>query len=306
MNKKLWRQQQEFPYRRYFITHDIIEDVIVLLMVKFDSIKKKLMVLSLVPFIVMSAIVIGVLVFNNTIIRQHKEILEHLYFYHMLSASFKEVDSSLSGVLPDPSSTIQMEIDLERLDDLIVSLDPYITASRGTSSWASVKGLGNMFLTYREHNEVIRELLQQGSSYYDEFSYTRTVAGFINKRIDTLVSEYLRESRGLYDHIRNSSENLRTILSGTFILFLFGLLFFIIRFGYSISQPIKNLSDKVKRVANGEMDLPDEVVETQDEIAVLAQSFNEMVRKIRLLINRIVEQSELEKKIKRRGDAESQ
>ena len=266
--------------------------------IKIDSLKKKLLILSLIPIIVMSVMVIGVLVFNSILIARHKEILDQMYFYRNLSTAFEELDSNFSIILPNTYNEERVHAWLEELDKLSNSLEPYIIAARGTRSWSSIRGLGNMLSTYREQTQHFCELLKRNESYYEEFRYARTVGEFILKRIDSVLSDHVHESSGLYNRLQRYSENFRIMLIVTFSCFFFGLLWFVLRLSESISNPIKSLSKKARRMAQGELDLPEEVVHTNDEVATLAESFNEMVHKIRLLIQKIVAQTELEKRLK--------
>lgn len=73
-------------------------------------------------------------------------------------------------------------------------------------------------------------------------------------------------------------EAIYTIATVVVIVVLIGTLA-ILRVSINISNPIKQISDYAKQIGKG-MDVPDVVIETDDEIAMLGNSFNEMKKEI--------------------------
>lgn len=265
---------------------------------KANTIKKKLLITSIIPFLIMSGIVIGVMVYNNYIVKGQKEILDNLYFYKNLSVAFNTLDNELNAVFPTMVEVHNKDTSLTAILELSRQLETYIDRALYSPSWSRIKGLGNMLETYKSSAEKIFNLITLKEPYYEELRYNRNVSKFIKERIELIVSIYLMESSTLYEKISDLSEKLRMALLVVFLMLIWILLLFIYKFAESISNPIISLSDKAKRVAAGEMDVSKVVVRSHDEIAVLASSFNEMVEKIRLLIQKILDQSQLESKLK--------
>ena len=73
-------------------------------------------------------------------------------------------------------------------------------------------------------------------------------------------------------------EAIITIVTVVVIVILIGTLA-ILRISVNISNPIKQISDYAKQIGKG-IDVPDVIIETNDEVALLGNSFNEMKREI--------------------------
>jgi two-component system, sensor histidine kinase YesM len=263
-----------------------------------NTIKRRLFILSLIPLLITSSIVIGIMLYNNNILRSQKEILDNLYFYQNLLLSFSAIDDDLDDLISRAGDIQGMDLSLAQVEELGTELQSFVDAALPTSSWSMIKGLSSMLETYMTNTENIFLLIENRDSYYNELKYNRDVSNFIRTRIDLIVSIYLHESSDLYLKISDLNEKIQLLLVLICPILIGILLLFIVKFSQSISDPIISLARNAEKVAGGEMEVTPVRITSNDEIAVLSNSFNEMVGKIRVLITELINQSELERKLK--------
>ena len=156
------------------------------------------------------------------------------------------------------------------VDDLLKETDNAITAKRGRIS----------------------------SEYIAHFSRSNEVSDFIKFYINNLLNDKLQSGSIRYEAITKNMTfvsylNLFIIIASvTFNIFL------AILFTYRLTRPIINLSHSAERISAGDFDIEPVMIETDDEISVLANAFNKMVVNIRSYINEIKNQVEVESRLK--------
>jgi sensor histidine kinase YesM len=254
---------------------------------------------SAIPIVVMALMVAIVLVYNNYIAEEHEKILDNLYFLKEVSVNFNDFNSDLEIYLAQTYvEDKDKSVDLNRIKTISDKVNTYAREIYYSKDWAKVKGLAGMLETYKSNTNSILEKMQKEEPYYIALTYNRDVAVYINTRLDTIVSSYLRDSSILFEQINRSSENLRLIIIISICLLSIMLLYFVYRFSKNVSRPIIQLSKNAEAVAGGTLDVTPVMVKSKDEVYVLAKSFNEMVMEIKQLIKKIVDQSELEHRLK--------
>ncbi len=166
---------------------------------------------------------------------------------------FKENIATLSLLHPEDKS---------KLDELSSSFDAFYVKGK----WMA--------------NEYISGGPLQGNDAMDEFD---SFAEDIGARLNNLVSDLQNEAESSIQNAIDES-NATLVMSVLFVLVSM-ILSVIIAFvlAAKISKPVITLSDAAQKVAEGETDVTVEV-NSNDEIAVLATSFNTMVEKIGMQI----------------------
>jgi len=156
------------------------------------------------------------------------------------------------------------------IDDLLKETDRAVTAKRGRIS----------------------------SEYITHFTRSNEVSEFIKFYINNLLNDKLQSGSYRYESITKNMTfvsylNLLIIIASvTFNIFL------AILFTYRLTRPIINLSHSAERISAGDFDIEPVMIETDDEISVLAKAFNKMVVNIRSYIDEIKNQVEVESRLK--------
>ncbi|WP_075589748.1 methyl-accepting chemotaxis protein [Labilibacter marinus] len=121
------------------------------------------------------------------------------------------------------------------------------------------------------------------SKYYEPFNLVVGTGNYIDE-IQTIVKSKEQENKAAMRRILYSF-----LISVILILVVATLISFVI--GKKISNPIIEVVEKVKLVAEGDLDVSINVV-SKDEIGVLSQSMNSMIEKFRTVISEIIVGSE--------------
>ncbi|MDP4086459.1 MAG: histidine kinase [Bacillota bacterium] len=137
--------------------------------------------------------------------------------------------------------------------------------------------------------------INQYSNHYNE---VLKIADFLQESTLALLNNKLTDYQKFYNQME--SENYYYKLMSLFLLaaafFLSTLLAFWISGG--ITKPISMLSEAAKQISKGNLSGNDIKVKTNDELRLLAATFNQMRRNLRRLVKEIKHKSELDKLLK--------
>jgi len=135
------------------------------------------------------------------------------------------------------------------------------------------------------------------SVYISHFTRSNEVSEFIKFYINNLLNVKLQSGSQRYEVITKNMTfvsylNLLIIIASV-IFNIFLALFFT----YRLTRPIINLFHSAERISTGDFDIEPVLIETDDEISVLAKAFNKMVVNIRSYIDEIKKQVEVENRL---------
>lgn len=161
--------------------------------------------------------------------------------------------------------------------------------------------LYNMVETFDERSNIIVAEYKEGKPkiYIDQSTAELfKLNGYIQDEIKELLSWKLGNIQEYYKNFNGKiqyGENLIYIIFGlTTILCIF----FAYRFSRKLSVPIHQLVMNLQKVGKGELNIDKLEYESNDEISILFDSFNNMKIQIKNLIEKITEKANLETKIK--------
>lgn len=135
--------------------------------------------------------------------------------------------------------------------------------------------------------------------YYTVYVQAAKIKGYVDGYISQLLSTRLSEGSRDYQLLLHRAMTVR-LLSFLAILVLGVLsMVFGVLFTNYVSRPVRRLADLSSRIASGDLDVGDMEVDSNDEIGVLAASFNAMSRSIRERVNDLREKAVLQKRLHR-------
>lgn len=185
-------------------------------------------------------------------------------------------------------------ISLNKISEIAESIDFY-----NCTSWI-MDNLGNVYSSQKPNNISYKDLENIGEIIRIS---PNTVVGSYNikkkKKIDKVIFfSSIPNTNGwsLCSMVSSKelSKDIDSLIYSVFIIWLIMLVVSIILctiFSKSISNPINNLTQSIKGVEDGDLEVFCEVnINSNDEISVLSRSFNSMVKEIKVLMNRIYEE----------------
>jgi two-component system, sensor histidine kinase YesM len=272
---------------------------------KVNSIKKKLFLYSVVMITLLSSVSIYSIIYTSNVAKNYNDLFGSFYDFHKTSEEFTEIDDTLVAVL---SLTLDRgEIDTQKIkNDLTVLIDDSKKLEdqyKSLKSWVGVKGLIGLLESYGEIAVNVIEIYETkdgvlSQEYFDNAKELRTLKGYIDRRFSEIMGEDINQSTIIYDNIKIQITTSRLVMMFIFVAILFLNFLLLFYFANRISSPIASLSRRTERIANGDLDVTDIAVITDDDLGVLAISFNKMSNNIKNLVTQITEKADIEVRLK--------
>jgi len=122
--------------------------------------------------------------------------------------------------------------------------------------------------------------------------------GYMQSEMKTLLALQMRDAQSYYTGLERNlviGENIMYLLMFlmTFLCFIFA-----IRFSRNIATPIHRLAIMSKEVAEGNLDIELVDIKTGEEVSILVKSFNNMVIRLKELIETIKQKGQVENELK--------
>lgn len=169
-----------------------------------------------------------------------------------------------------------------------------------TESELLLKDIGNMIDTYLIEADaaVNAKRGRDINEYISHYTEASKIVGYINLYINKLNIGQLQENTARYLAV---SGRLNFVRFFNIIIIIGAILFNIVLalwFTYKITKPIISLSRSADEISRGNFDTEQVVVDTDDEISIMADAFNRMKSSIKTYINEIKGKAELEGRLK--------
>ncbi|OAT72576.1 histidine kinase [Parageobacillus thermoglucosidasius] len=168
----------------------------------------------------------------------------------------------------------------------------------------------NNRLLVQNYEHMIESLLEEGaltvyhfqagniSLYSSHLHEAMKIASFIQEATLSLIDEELTTYQHFYNEVETRNRYFRHMGIGLFMTtFLLGILL-AIWFSGGITKPISRLSHAAREIASGKLDGPDVISTTNDELKLLTDTFNDMRRNLKRLIEEMKQKSELDRLVK--------
>lgn len=180
----------------------------------------------------------------------------------------------------------------EALDKLPVDL-----TTMSKERYLVTSAIKNTYETYQRQTSHVL-LIERGTEVFIRELYdSLDIQGYLQEYIHKLIKVTLRENDDIYSQKLEFFYKMPSLL----VLLALAAVIFIIVVGRSIVQlvlnPVMKLAEAAERITEEEYDVPDVVVENEDEIGQLVQAFNLMKDSTLKSINALKEKNEIENKL---------
>jgi sensor histidine kinase YesM len=267
--------------------------------IKSFSLKKQLLVYFFIIILIMSVTNASFLYKTQFYYENFDSILRRAEKVDEISVA---IDNIVNKVVDYLYNTEQNNLDHYGKEyNEIISKLMKIQVSDNEKIYYQVRDILNMIQTFDEKKAVFVQLSQEETEriyinkYVEELHRLR---GYMQSEMKDLLALQMKDAQSYYTGLERNliiGENLMYLL-----MFLMTLLCFIfaIRFSRNIATPIHHLAMMSKEVAEGNMDIELLDVATGQEVSILVKSFNNMVIRLKQLIETIKQKGQIESELK--------
>ncbi|MEN8906055.1 MAG: histidine kinase [Clostridiales bacterium] len=217
----------------------------------------------------------------NTILREYSDI-------NNLSINLLESKESISKYINPYSEYIGDEHELENYDYNIMQsenlIDTLMNSSETLDTYLLIRAIKNSFSEYDSSIKKILDL-KQDENNYNEFLRIKNNTNYIEQYIRQLIDVKLSEGAWYQNELSKYVKNIRkTYIVGVSLMIVLSFIY-IIAFSNNISVPIKKLTFFAKNISEGMFKKEELVLNSSDEINILAKTLNQMASNIDIMIN---------------------
>ncbi|MTI47135.1 sensor histidine kinase [Sporosalibacterium faouarense] len=265
----------------------------------FRGIRKKLILFYLIITLILTITSLFSYYNAKSVLKRQKSIIEDYVFLNSFNNDITNLEIEVEKYLTTKSSeslinyyNIYNEINTK------VSNIPREVVNDKKS--LMLKDIGYMIenLLKETDNAIQAKRGRISSQYTEHFKRANEIAGYIKFYINSVINDKLQNLSIEYSVINNkvnyiSVLNIIIIVSSVIIN-----TFIAVIFTYKLTRPIIKLSSSAEKIANGNFDIKPVIINTDDEINILAKAFNKMTVNIKNHIEEIKGQVMMEKLLK--------
>jgi sensor histidine kinase YesM len=258
-----------------------------------SHIQQKIITLSVIVVFIMAVIWTILTYYNQKSLEQYNEILQRYLRMNEVSMNSQESVTNLNNYLLAPSDErmILLTDSVQHVKEIRLQLNELQDQENSFTLTNYKNMIGSLIesidLTVMMHKQSNRPAR---NSYFIEAT---KISKYISETTLTLVSQELRTYDQFYRNIIEQSANLKRLGFSMMSLISILMVLFSYYFAKGITRPIKQLTFAARELSRGRFDLEIEV-NSNDEIAFLARTFDRMRININNLILEIQQKAQLE------------
>lgn len=259
-------------------------------------IQQKIWMLTTVVLVIMSAIWIALTYSNYKTQDQYNDILQRYLSMNEVTSASQQVITDLNNYMLK-SSPGNME-KLNQSKEKIQKAKYDIFGLRNAENDFALTNYINLIDSFIETTDrlLMFHSEQENEASAKEFTEATRVSNYISEMTLTLLDTELKTYDRFYREIIEQSEELKELGIWLLLLITFVLLMLTYWFSLSITKPVLKLTQAANELSKGRFDLQIKV-ETRDEIAFLATTFDRMRININNLILEIKQKAQLEQEL---------
>jgi methyl-accepting chemotaxis protein len=261
-----------------------------------NSIQKKILTLTTVVLVIMSVIWVALTYYNHKTQNQYNEILQRYLSLNEVTNASQQLITDLNNYMLKPTSAnlelleqskeglIESKLDV----DTLRNPENNFTLSNYINLIDSLQETTDRFLLYYSEKDT--------EASTEEFTEAMNISNYISEMTLTLLDTELKTHDKFYRSIIERSGEVIKLGMWLLLLITFVLIFITYWFSLGITRPVLKLTQAANELSNGKFDVEIKV-ETNDEIAFLARTFDRMRNNINNLISEIKNKAQLEREL---------
>ncbi|SDX95813.1 Histidine kinase-, DNA gyrase B-, and HSP90-like ATPase [Evansella caseinilytica] len=261
-----------------------------------NTIQKKVLTLTTVVVLIMMTIWIALTYYNRQTQVQYNAILQRYLILNEVNVASQHLITDLNNYLSMPSSTNLEKISLGK-ENLRSSELEIWQLGHQENEFELVNYINLMGSLIETIDRAISLHTQQDSEAASrEFNDAARIANYISDTTLALVDKELKTYDAFYRSIIEQSAELNQLGIWLLLFLTFSLIVVMYTLSRSITRPINQLTEAANALSRGEFD-SEVQVDSKDELAFLAKTFNRMRLNINNLISEIQMKAQLEKEL---------
>jgi signal transduction histidine kinase len=261
-----------------------------------NSIQKKILTLTTVVLVIMSVIWVALTYYNHKTQNQYNEILQRYLSMNEVTNASQQVITDLNNyMLKSTSANLER---LERSKGQLLEAKVDVDTLRNQENNFTLSNYINLIDSLLETTDrfLLYHIEKDTEASTKEFTEAMRISNYISEMTLTLLDTELKTHDKFYRGIIERSGEVIKLGMWLLMLITFVLIFITYWFSLGITRPILKLTQAANELSSGRFDVEIHV-ETNDEIAFLARTFDRMRNNINNLISEITNKAQLEREL---------
>jgi len=235
----------------------------------------------------------------NNMLHQLDQIYISNINLNELSESLEQVQSSLTNYL-NTKTTDAMDGYYKAYQDYTEQIEKLSDQINGNESFRMERNIRHMSVKYLELTESAIEA-KRGRNVEKYRAYSEeadTIYRYISTFINSLNNEQFKSNSANYSVFSVALRYVEVINTAVFAVIAVSNILLVIMVIRNITKPLKSLSTVANQVAGGDLDVELLEVNSQDEVGVVSNAFNQMIISIRDYIDQLKNSMDNERALK--------
>ena len=260
---------------------------------RFTSLKGKLLFLFILVVLVMGSLSVYAYLSMKAVVAQLNTMAEATISANDIKTQSLEVPKLLSAyfIYKTEENRVAVGKKISQIKVQIDHLQKYVRDEEGVSSIASLTGLMSSFEEATHKTIAILQSNQLGEKFLAQNDEVKKIGGFLSNEIQNLITIELNHYQKLKTDLDRTAA--MTGLMVLALIIIVGVLTVVGTVIYlnKVIGALTQVAGSARNIASGNLQIAALQVGSRDEIALLADSFNQMGRNLRELIGRIIASS---------------
>lgn len=263
------------------------------------SIRVKLLVFIPVLVILLNLISFFIYQTGKTVQESYNLMIERIIMYNQISHETQDNLRSLTQYMIDQNQ-VSLQSFLQHKDRLTEMSGQLSRLDERQTDYIAMKNFQNMLTSFlRQEDLILKEMRTKNAvPYTDNYRDAEKVAEFIREDSQNLIDVELKYYQSFYWDILRDTAKMNQLGLALFAITTLLSVVFAIWLSQGIIKPIGRLVQTSKQISDGNLYVEDIQLPQRDELGILAETFNQMLRNIRELLTRNLESLEKDKLVK--------
>ena len=186
----------------------------------------------------------------------------------------------------------------ESIDSFYLALREIEANSYSLEAYLLIRSIKNSFAYYLEEcNTAIINKREGNQDYLIHYYNSYRINQYLEVYISQFLELSLHEGKTVYSKLASDAKAMKYVIFLVISAFLLFCMVFGITFSNNLTKPIKHLADLSIQMSEGNLNIGELSVQSNDEVGILTKSFNKMSSSIKALVRDLKEKSMIEKRL---------